>query len=194
MMMSRLPSDRIGWSIEAGRRARRASLAAFHWILLGVVIWMARRTGNFCDSTTEYCDKSQEVSRELMPRLTLGAKPSERTATLIFLHGLGDSGHGWSHLAEILGGKFPSIQFILPHAYVNFLVYYGRLLIQNNRPTQKVKINNGNESPAWYDIESLAMDAKQDAPGIHATTKRGMFVVVLQRHLSDLEGNSPRID
>lgn len=38
------------------------------------------------------------------------------TATVIWLHGLGDSGIGWVFLTEELGPKFPHIKWILPNA------------------------------------------------------------------------------
>lgn len=38
------------------------------------------------------------------------------TATVIWLHGLGDSGVGWLFLTEELGSRFPYIKWILPNA------------------------------------------------------------------------------
>jgi lysophospholipase-2 len=42
----------------------------------------------------------------------------KHTATVIWLHGLGDSGIGWLFLTEELGPRFPHIKWILPDAYV----------------------------------------------------------------------------
>ncbi len=43
---------------------------------------------------------------------------SRHTATVIFIHGLGDSGHGWSDAVEHWRSrqKLDEIKFILPHA------------------------------------------------------------------------------
>jgi predicted esterase len=40
------------------------------------------------------------------------------TATVIFIHGLGDTGHGWSDAVEMWRKRQPmhEIKFILPHA------------------------------------------------------------------------------
>lgn len=45
--------------------------------------------------------------------------PSGRhTATVIFIHGLGDSGHGWADAVQHWQGKnkLNEVKFILPHA------------------------------------------------------------------------------
>ena len=41
--------------------------------------------------------------------------------TVIFLHGLGDSGEGWADGMAAIQRHLPNVKFILPHAYVNFL-------------------------------------------------------------------------
>ncbi len=55
---------------------------------------------------------------------------AEPTATVFFMHGLGDTGHGWSPIAEQIAA--PHIKYVLPHAH--------------SRP---VTINGGMEMPAW---------------------------------------------
>ena len=39
------------------------------------------------------------------------------TASLIFLHGLGDTGYGWASEMRDLSRKLDFIKVILPHAY-----------------------------------------------------------------------------
>ncbi|KAJ3192692.1 hypothetical protein HK101_006114 [Irineochytrium annulatum] len=63
----------------------------------------------------------------------------KHTATVLFLHGLGDTGHGWSPVATELSEKLPHAKFILPHA-----------------PSIPISINNGFSMPGWYDIKSLS--------------------------------------
>lgn len=63
---------------------------------------------------------------------------SKHTASVIFLHGLGDSGHGWAPVAEMLAPLLPHATFILPNA-----------------PQQPVSINMGMKMPSWFDIYSL---------------------------------------
>lgn len=64
--------------------------------------------------------------------------------TLIFLHGLGDSGAGWSFLRDLTKANV-----ILPDA-----------------PIQSVAINMGMKMRAWYNIFGLDENAKQDHAGI----------------------------
>lgn len=69
------------------------------------------------------------------------------TATLIFLHGLGDTGHGW---ASILQEVVPAYcKLVCPHA-----------------PSIPVTLNGGMRMPAWFDIRGLSPNAEQDEIGI----------------------------
>ena len=63
------------------------------------------------------------------------AGKDKNTATVIFAHGLGDTGHGWTFLAEQLRPRFPYIKFIFPHA-----------------PSIPITLNGGMRMPGWFDI------------------------------------------
>ncbi|CAN6656988.1 acyl-protein thioesterase 1 [Trichomonascus vanleenenianus] len=72
-------------------------------------------------------------------------------ASVIFLHGLGDSGHGWSFLAE-QARRRPSlnhVNFIFPHA-----------------PAQPVTLNFGMKMPSWHDITDLDSLRIEDEAGV----------------------------
>jgi len=43
----------------------------------------------------------------------------EHFGSVIFLHGLGDTGAGWSDVAAMLSRSFPTLRFILPTAYAS---------------------------------------------------------------------------
>lgn len=79
---------------------------------------------------------------------------SHHNTTCIFLHGLGDSGHGWYTIMRKISKKFPFTKFILPHA-----------------PKKRVTLNSGALIPAWYDIVKLNEDSEQDQTGIIASAK-----------------------
>lgn len=88
----------------------------------------------------------------MYPAVRIPAKVAKPTASVIFLHGLGDSGDGWRHLAEEANedGRFKHVNFIFPHA-----------------PVVPVTLNMGMKMPSWYDIASLEkIESKQDAEGI----------------------------
>ncbi|VDN22748.1 unnamed protein product [Dibothriocephalus latus] len=71
---------------------------------------------------------------------------------LIFLHGLGDTGHGW---AETLREYVPPYcKVICPHAKA--------------RP---VALNMNMVMPAWHDIYGLDFDAPQDETGIKSAAE-----------------------
>ena len=74
----------------------------------------------------------------------------EHKATVIWLHGLGDSGEGFAPVAPQL--QLPSelgLRFIFPHA-----------------PVQPVTINGGMEMRSWYDIKSIELDKRADEQGV----------------------------
>ncbi|KAI8393972.1 Phospholipase/carboxylesterase/thioesterase [Radiomyces spectabilis] len=73
----------------------------------------------------------------VLTSVVIGAK-AKHTATVVWLHGLGDSGAGWSFLAEELSPLFPFVKWILPNA-----------------PTKRITLNGGYPMPAWFDILGL---------------------------------------
>eukprot|EP00128_Syssomonas_multiformis_P018896 Colp12_sorted_trinity150504_noHs@8482 len=72
---------------------------------------------------------------------------SKHSATVIFLHGLGDSGRGWSPVCRMIAE--PHIKYICPHA-----------------PTAAVTLNMGMRMPSWYDIKGLNANAPEDMIGV----------------------------
>lgn len=68
-------------------------------------------------------------------------------ATLIFLHGLGDTGHGWADAFKQL--KLKNIRCVCPTA-----------------PVMPVTLNAGYRMPSWFDLISLSPDGPEDEAGI----------------------------
>jgi hypothetical protein len=64
---------------------------------------------------------------------------ARHTATVIFIHGLGDTGHGWAGAVENWRRRqrLDEVKFILPHA-----------------PAIPITCNWGMKMPGWYDIVS----------------------------------------
>ena len=70
------------------------------------------------------------------------------------LHGLGDSGHGWSDLGNQLSRLHPHVKWIFPSA-----------------ASIPITVNGGMKMPGWYDIVSLdKIQAKQDKNGMLASS------------------------
>ncbi|XP_015754330.1 PREDICTED: acyl-protein thioesterase 1-like [Acropora digitifera] len=86
-------------------------------------------------------------SLQSVPPVTVEAT-SKHTASLIFLHGLGDTGHGWSEGFSSLKG-LQHVKFICPNA-----------------PVSPVTLNGGFRMPSWFDILTLNMPGPEDEEGI----------------------------
>ena len=88
----------------------------------------------------------------LLPAVEIETGPAP-DASVIFLHGLGDDGHGWSDVVPAL--RLPStmrVRFLFPHA-----------------PEIAVTINGGYEMPAWYDLFDADFNARADLAGVRAS-------------------------
>lgn len=82
--------------------------------------------------------------------LVIPARESH-SATIVFLHGLGDSGQGWKPLADLFSADnaLRHIKWILPHA-----------------PTIRITASKS-AMPAWYDIPTFDMNSTNvDEEGI----------------------------
>lgn len=100
-----------------------------------------------------------------LPHITLetGDKP---TASVVWLHGLGASGHDFEALVPHL--KLPSdlaIRFIFPHA-----------------PEIPVTINGGYVMPAWYDI--LAMDFERKIDEVQIQQSSDAIAAFIEREIA----------
>jgi len=87
---------------------------------------------------------------ELLPCVEMEAEGAARGA-VIWLHGLGASGHDFEDVVPLL--QRPDVRFVFPHA-----------------PRKPVTINAGMIMPAWYDILSLeGPRLEEDERGIRSS-------------------------
>jgi phospholipase/carboxylesterase len=78
---------------------------------------------------------------------------SNPDASVIWLHGLGASGHDFEPVVpELQLPESAAVRFIFPHA-----------------PTLPVTINGGMRMPAWYDIKALDIDRSVDEKQLMAS-------------------------
>lgn len=94
------------------------------------------------------------MTQTLLPfvEVNTGENPQ---ACVIWMHGLGDSGHGFAPIVPEL--KLPAslpVKFLFPHA-----------------PTRAVTINNHMQMPAWYDIKSLDFNSRADLTGVEESAE-----------------------
>jgi phospholipase/carboxylesterase len=94
------------------------------------------------------------MSDELLPAIEIetGHHPD---AAVIWLHGLGDDGRGWSEVVPAL--HLPAdlrVRFVFPHA-----------------PEMAVTINQGMRMRAWYDIRAANITERADLDGVRASQR-----------------------
>ncbi|XP_039770264.1 acyl-protein thioesterase 2 isoform X4 [Ornithorhynchus anatinus] len=88
------------------------------------------------------------------------AGAERETAAVIFLHGLGDTGHSWADALSSI--RLPYIKYICPHA-----------------PRIPVTLNMKMVMPSWFDLMGLSPDSPEDEAGIKkaAENRRGAVSV-----------------
>ncbi|MBT8447833.1 MAG: alpha/beta fold hydrolase [Gammaproteobacteria bacterium] len=102
---------------------------------------------------------------ELLDAIEIETGPNP-DAAIIWLHGLGDDGHGWSAIVEAL--ELPeglAARFLFPHA-----------------PVMPVSINNGMAMPAWYDIRDVDFNSRADLAGVRRS--QGLLEALIEREVS----------
>lgn len=93
--------------------------------------------------------ENDTASNALLPGVEIAPQSSHKS-TIIWLHGLGDSGNGFAPIApELQLDPNLGVKFIFPHA-----------------PMRAVTINNGMKMRAWYDIKSMDMESRADVDGV----------------------------
>jgi phospholipase/carboxylesterase len=83
------------------------------------------------------------------------------TASVIWLHGLGASGHDFAPIVQAL--PLPQglgVRFVFPHA-----------------PERPVTINGGVVMPAWYDILSMSIEREVDSEQLRLSARQTMALV-----------------
>src|SRR5207247_5841522 len=92
---------------------------------------------------------NRSMSAELLPAIEIETAPNP-SAAVIWLHGLGDDGRGWSEIVPALNvPSMLAVRFIFPHA-----------------PVMPVTINNGYPMRAWYDIRENDFNERADIAGV----------------------------
>lgn len=99
--------------------------------------------------------KMSLISAIKTPATTTPAK-----AAIIFLHGLGDSGDGWSFLPQIINQTK-----LIPTDVANSINY-----VFPNAPQIPITVNGGMRMPGWFDIYEFGNpNARQDVVGFFKT-------------------------
>ena len=90
----------------------------------------------------------------LLPAVDVEPKRAPQRGSVIWLHGLGASGHDFEPIVPML--QLPAVRFVFPHA-----------------PQIPVTLNGGMVMPAWYDIRALAdVPEREDMTGVARNAER----------------------
>jgi phospholipase/carboxylesterase len=95
------------------------------------------------------------MASELLPAIEIETGPNP-DAAVIWMHGLGDDGHGWSEVVPAL--RMPAsvpTRFLFPHA-----------------PVMPVTINNGYAMRAWYDLRENDFNNRADLAGVRRSQQQ----------------------
>lgn len=98
---------------------------------------------------------------------------AKHSATVILMHGLGDSADGLEDLAKIWRSQLPHVKFILPTA-----------------PQRSVTLNMGSRMNAWYNINGLDDRAHDPCEGLEESSS---FINSLIQSEQDLGLSRSRI-
>lgn len=110
---------------------------------------------SFCTNPSSATTQQRYFKRVIMNTTKLDSVIVEHRPTadeirhaVIWLHGLGASGHDFEPVVPELGVTMP-VRFVFPHA-----------------PVMPVTINGGYAMPAWYDILEMSLERKVDVAQI----------------------------
>ncbi|KAK3246354.1 hypothetical protein CYMTET_44108 [Cymbomonas tetramitiformis] len=106
----------------------------------------------------------------------MSSRDSHKTGVVIWLHGLGDTGAGWSDLEHSIGPRLPHIKWVFPDA-----------------PMQPVSCNWGMVMPSWFDLPAIPIDPEspENAPDYQAAVSKVHKIV--QKEMKDAGVPSHRV-
>lgn len=95
------------------------------------------------------------IERDSDNTITMNPNDGDHSATVILMHGLGDSADGWSDVAEQWASQMKHVKFILPTA-----------------SSIPITMNGGMSMPGWYDIVGLSEKEAELCDGLDASISR----------------------
>ncbi|KAJ3569193.1 hypothetical protein NP233_g5218 [Leucocoprinus birnbaumii] len=122
---------------------------------------------------------------ELVLRAVTIPAIKKHTASVIFIHGLGDTGFGWKPVMDMLREDkgLQHVKWILPHApNLAANVSPSTLRLLTPSPTQRVTANMGMEMPSWFDIYSFSFDSDEDKSGM--LKSKGLITKIIEDEIA----------
>ncbi|KAI5139497.1 Acyl-Protein Thioesterase 2 [Manis pentadactyla] len=112
----------------------------------GTLVWDQQAEGGPSRGALQ-CMCGNTMSVPLLTDAATVSGVERETAAVIFLHGLGDTGHSWADALSTI--RLPHVKYICPHA-----------------PRIPVTLNMKMVMPSWFDLMGLSPDAPEDEAGI----------------------------
>jgi lysophospholipase-2 len=116
--------------------------------------WLLNHCFNLPRTSSQ--SEDENYSSKTMTEPSIIPANDKQTATIIFLHGLGDIGGSWHEAFTMsrIAKSLPYVKFIFPTA-----------------PIRKVTLNMGISMTSWFDLTGLDQNAKEDQDGIEQSSK-----------------------
>ncbi|MCE8163601.1 MAG: carboxylesterase [Candidatus Moeniiplasma glomeromycotorum] len=132
--------------------AKNSSKKFWFWFLIIMILLLVGTIIIFSRSSKSNPKiPSQKKASQSLQKIII--EPTKKhTASVIFLHGLGNNAQNQKNICQPLSKKYPHIKFIIPQA-----------------PTISVSMNWGWPMPAWYNIKGNfrnIMNLKEDKEGL----------------------------
>jgi phospholipase/carboxylesterase len=94
------------------------------------------------------------MAEDFLPAIEIDTA-AQPDAAVIWMHGLGDDGHGWSEVVPSLQlAANLRVRFLFPHA-----------------PVMPVTINQGMRMRAWYDVRAANITERADLEGVRKSAR-----------------------
>ncbi|PPQ70722.1 hypothetical protein CVT25_013252 [Psilocybe cyanescens] len=130
----------------------------------------------FRSSLRQNTPKDQSTMAAALPALKYLTVPaaSKHTATVIFVHGLGDTGHGWRPVADMfkVDPGLAHVKWVLPHSANMGMVM----------PSWYIPLAD-NDVHAKFDIYSFGLDTEEDEEGMRQSAN--MINELIRKEISD---------
>ncbi|EFC42197.1 predicted protein [Naegleria gruberi] len=125
-----------------------------------------------------YSARIEKLNDFVLPytQIEIPATAGKHDATIIFMHGLGDSGSGWSDVfkkIKKMSSEFDCVKVILPNASEQFVSL-----------TQM-------SMPSWYDLLSLSIDGAEDVASMDKCFNN--VTTLIEREICEFGIKSERI-
>ena len=94
-------------------------------------------------------------------------RSGQHDASVVFLHGLGDTGDGWGSMMPDVDSMLPSkgtVRWVLPHA-----------------EDRRITLNGGMRMPGWADILGLSPNDPEDSAGLDESAARVEAIIANER-------------